>query len=119
MLIIAILFLDKRRSCANLVLQRLDFTSFICVNITGSGSIISGGKAVEDASEDVTDATPCSSSSFGDTDSGLEDASASAFTNTEVESPMCDGDQSKTSLCRYVSDSVSVLLVVSVEGNKT
>lgn len=47
MLIIAILFLDKRRSCANLVLQRLDFTSFICVNITGSGSIISGGKAME------------------------------------------------------------------------
>ncbi|KAG5095872.1 hypothetical protein JHK84_051460 [Glycine max] len=72
----------------------------VLVNITGSGSIISGGKAVEDASEDVTDATPCSSSSFGDTDSGLEDASASAFTNTEVESPMCDGDQSKTSLCR-------------------
>ncbi|KAG4925762.1 hypothetical protein JHK87_051302 [Glycine soja] len=72
----------------------------VLVNITGSGSIISGGKAVEDASEDVTDATPCSSSSFGDTDSGLEDASGSAFTNTEVESPMCDGDQSKTSLCR-------------------
>ncbi|ESW11624.1 hypothetical protein PHAVU_008G045900 [Phaseolus vulgaris] len=67
------------------------------VNIVGSGSIIFGGKAVEDACEDVTDSECSSSSSFGDTDSGTEDALGSAG----IESvPMCDGDQSKTSLSR-------------------
>ncbi|XP_014496601.1 uncharacterized protein LOC106758176 isoform X2 [Vigna radiata var. radiata] len=71
------------------------------VNIVGSGSGTFGGKAVEDACDDATDSECSSSSSFGDTDSGTEDASCSAFTNTEIESlPMCDGDQSKTSLSR-------------------
>lgn len=82
------------------------------VNIVGSGSGTFGGKAVEDACDDATDSECSSSSSFGDTDSGTEDASCSAFTNTEIESlPMCDGDQSKTSLSRYVSDSVSSILL--------
>ncbi|TKY65241.1 hypothetical protein E2542_SST08099 [Spatholobus suberectus] len=70
------------------------------VNIVGSGCITSGGKAVEDACEDVTDAECSSSSSFGDTDSGIVDASGSLFTDTEVESPMCDDDLSKTSPSR-------------------
>ncbi|BAT83426.1 uncharacterized protein HKW66_Vig0110580 [Vigna angularis] len=71
------------------------------VNIVGSGSGTFGGKAVEDACDEATDSECSSSSSFGDTDSGTEDASCSAFTNTEIESlPICDGDQSKTSLSR-------------------
>ncbi|XP_027352032.1 uncharacterized protein LOC113862925 isoform X3 [Abrus precatorius] len=67
------------------------------VNIIGSGCIISGGKPVEDACEDDTDTECSSSSSFGDTGSGVEDALGSAFTDTEVESPMCD-DWSKTAV---------------------
>ncbi|KAL2330055.1 hypothetical protein Fmac_017636 [Flemingia macrophylla] len=70
------------------------------VNIVGSGCIISGGKAVEDACEDVTDAESSGSSSFGDTDSGREDASGSALTDNEVKSPMCYGDQRQTSPSR-------------------
>ncbi|CAJ1827124.1 unnamed protein product [Sphenostylis stenocarpa] len=71
------------------------------VNIVGSGSVTFGGRAVEDACEDVIDSECSSSSSFGDTDSGTEDTSGSAFTNTGIESlPMCDGDQSKTSPSR-------------------
>ncbi|RDX77607.1 hypothetical protein CR513_42239, partial [Mucuna pruriens] len=70
------------------------------VNITGSGWMTSGAKEPEDACEDATDAECSSSSSFGYTDSGLEDASALAFTDTEVESPMCEDDQSKTSPSR-------------------
>lgn len=90
---------DIPMSCAN--------EEDVQVNIVGSGSITFGGKAVEDACEDVTVSECSSSSSFGDTDSETEDASGSAFTDTGIESlPMCDGDQSKTSLSRYVSDSV-------------
>ncbi|XP_020225887.1 uncharacterized protein LOC109807711 [Cajanus cajan] len=73
----------------------------VYVNIIGSGCISSGGKAVvEDACEDVTDAECSSSSSFGDTDSDREDALGSAFTDSEVKSPMCDGDRRRTSPSR-------------------
>ncbi|KAJ1443685.1 hypothetical protein SESBI_00281 [Sesbania bispinosa] len=60
------------------------------VNIIGNGCISFGGKAVEDTCEDLT-ATECSSSSsFGDTGSGLETASGSAFSDSEVESVLYD-----------------------------
>ncbi|KAK7394556.1 hypothetical protein VNO78_15087 [Psophocarpus tetragonolobus] len=68
----------------------------VVVNIVGSGCI----RAAEDSSEDATDAEcPCSSS-FGDTNSGREDASSSEFTDTEVESQMPHGHQSKASRSR-------------------
>lgn len=88
------------------------------VNIVGSGSVVFGGKAVEDVCEDATDYECSSSSSFGDTDSDTQDAST--FTNNGIESlPMCDGDQSKTSLYRYVSDSVSSILLCSLTKTLT
>ncbi|XP_019461076.1 PREDICTED: uncharacterized protein LOC109360557 isoform X1 [Lupinus angustifolius] len=55
------------------------------VNITGC---INSGKAIEDASEDLTEC----SSSFGDTGSDVE--AGSAFSDTEVESQMCAGNAS-------------------------
>ncbi|KAK7340470.1 hypothetical protein VNO77_21174 [Canavalia gladiata] len=72
----------------------------VVVNIIGSGCIISsGGKAVEGTCEDTTDTEYSSSSSFGDTGSGVADASGLAFTDAEEESPMCD-DWSRTSPVR-------------------
>lgn len=86
------------------------------VNIIGNGGMSSGCKGVEGACEDLTE---CSgSSSFGDTGSGLETASGSAFSDSEVESPMCDDDWSEHRL-RYASAvSVSILPVLPIGRKK-
>ncbi|KAK7256421.1 hypothetical protein RIF29_29867 [Crotalaria pallida] len=64
------------------------------VNITGC---VNSGKAVEDASEDLTEC----SSSFGDTGSGIE--TGSAISDTEVESQMC-ADNASSSMCNDWSE---------------
>lgn len=85
------------------------------VNITGSVCLGSGGKLVgEGACQGLIDNTECSSSSsFSDTGSGIETDSGSAFTDSEGESPVRD-DWSEPLLFRYISGSVSILLMLSI-----
>lgn len=74
------------------------------VNIIGN----SGLKSVEDNYVDLDETESSSSSSFGDTGSGLDTGSDSAFSDSdEVQSPVSE-EWNELRRLRYVSDSVSI-----------